>query len=153
VTVSPSTEAALRAAMQRLLTGQPERTDGRLTKNNLHTEAGVSRATMNRATSLLTEWDAAVASRTNASAQDIGRDAELAGLQRKLATRTEECARLRQRLEAAATTIGALHHDNDALRGELARHRVSNVIALTPRSTSLAPALDSAVRQPRDHLC
>jgi hypothetical protein len=40
--VSPATEMKLRDAMQRLLAGKPQRTDGRLTKTDLHLEAGVS---------------------------------------------------------------------------------------------------------------
>ncbi|MGC2652123.1 MAG: hypothetical protein WA317_00650 [Mycobacterium sp.] len=50
--VSPETEKKLRDAMQRLLTGTAKRTDGRLIKANLHIKAGVSRATMNRATAV-----------------------------------------------------------------------------------------------------
>ena len=42
--------------MERLLAGTAERTDGRLIKENLYREAGVSRATMNRARSVLEEW-------------------------------------------------------------------------------------------------
>ncbi|WP_329111939.1 hypothetical protein [Streptomyces sp. NBC_01353] len=55
--VSPRTERALRDAMERLFTGRPTRTDGKLTKKNLWREAGVSRATMNRATHVLADWD------------------------------------------------------------------------------------------------
>lgn len=58
--VSPATEKKLRDAMQRLLGGQTKKTDGRLTKNNLCAEAGVSRATMNRAAAIVAEWDDAV---------------------------------------------------------------------------------------------
>jgi hypothetical protein len=47
--VSPQTAATLREAMNRLLSGRPQRTDGRLVKDNPWKEAGVSRATMNRA--------------------------------------------------------------------------------------------------------
>ena len=47
--VSPRIAATLREAMDRLLAGRPQRTDGRLIKDNLWKEAGVSRATMNRA--------------------------------------------------------------------------------------------------------
>ncbi|MEY9586105.1 hypothetical protein ABIA15_004926 [Sinorhizobium fredii] len=54
-------EAALRAAMARLLDGRPERTDGALTVSNLAREAGVSRATENRAVGLLAEFRAAEA--------------------------------------------------------------------------------------------
>jgi hypothetical protein len=39
----------LQAAMERLLAGKPTRTGGRLIKENLYKEAGVSRATMNPA--------------------------------------------------------------------------------------------------------
>jgi len=55
MTVSPRAEQALRAAMECLFTGNPEHTDGRLTKNNIWREARVSRATMNRASEILAE--------------------------------------------------------------------------------------------------
>jgi hypothetical protein len=58
--VSTSTENKLRDAMRRLLAGNATKTDGRLIKANLHVEAGVSRATMNRAAAVMGEWDAAV---------------------------------------------------------------------------------------------
>jgi hypothetical protein len=49
-------EAALRAAMARLFDGRPEPTDGALTVPNLAREAGVSRATANRAVGLLAKF-------------------------------------------------------------------------------------------------
>lgn len=49
-------EAALRAAMARLLDGRPERTDEALTVSNLAYEAAVSRATANSAVGLLAEF-------------------------------------------------------------------------------------------------
>ncbi|MDR3083730.1 MAG: hypothetical protein LBV60_22910 [Streptomyces sp.] len=55
--VSDAVAKTLRAAMERLLTGRPTCTDGRLIKENLYREAGVSRATMNRAHGILAEWD------------------------------------------------------------------------------------------------
>ncbi|MFC6015652.1 hypothetical protein ACFP2T_05545 [Plantactinospora solaniradicis] len=58
--MSPATRQRLREAMQRLFTGVPQHTDGTLTKNNLWREARGSRATMNRATDILAEWDAHV---------------------------------------------------------------------------------------------
>jgi hypothetical protein len=45
--VSPRAAKRLRDAMDRLLAGRPQRTDGRLLKENLWKEAEVSRATMN----------------------------------------------------------------------------------------------------------
>ncbi|MEY9877903.1 hypothetical protein ABH931_007427 [Streptacidiphilus sp. MAP12-33] len=56
-TVSAATELALREAMDRLFAGAAQNTDGKLTENNLWREAGVSRATMNRAPEILAEWD------------------------------------------------------------------------------------------------
>lgn len=74
-TVTPETEKKLRDAMQRLLAGTAKRTDGRLIKTNLQIEAGVSRATMNRATTVLAEWDAAVGT------ESAPRDAQLVRLE------------------------------------------------------------------------
>ena len=59
--VSQKTEDALRVAMKRLLDGTSVHTDGRLTIANLAREAGVSRATANRATAVLAEFRAAEA--------------------------------------------------------------------------------------------
>ena len=59
--VSHATEEALREAMARLLAGRPVKTDGRLTVVNLAIEAGVSRATANRAVGLLVDFRRAVA--------------------------------------------------------------------------------------------
>lgn len=59
--VSSSTERALRAALTRLVSGSATRTDGLLTVANLAREAGVSRATANRASAILAELREAAA--------------------------------------------------------------------------------------------
>lgn len=59
--VSPRAGKRLRDAMDRLLAGRPQRTDGRLLKENLWKESDVSRATMNRAARILAEWNSRVA--------------------------------------------------------------------------------------------
>ena len=51
--VSRTTEQPLRAALARLAAGNAMQTDGRLTVANLAREAGVSRATANRAPFIL----------------------------------------------------------------------------------------------------
>ncbi|WP_078495477.1 hypothetical protein [Streptomyces viridosporus] len=61
MTIFTKTEQVLCDAMERLLSGRPQHTDGKLTKNNLCREAGVSRVTMHRAAKILTEWDARTA--------------------------------------------------------------------------------------------
>lgn len=117
--VSPSTEKKLRNAMERLLAGQPARTDGRLTKANLHVEAGVSRATMNRATAVIADWDAAV------GAGPAPRDARLVELQETVAKLNRTIAKLRQhntelerRNQAAVTVIAELNAQLWASRGD-----------------------------------
>jgi hypothetical protein len=120
--VTAQTAQALRAAMQRLFAGKPQRTDGRLTKQNLWQEAGVSRATMNRAHTILAEWDTHLAEHGTATPGEARRDEEIQSLKRKLADKTRECTLLQKRLDAAATAIAVLHHDNTLLREELAAH-------------------------------
>lgn len=123
MSVSPATETALREAMTRLIAGKPRHTDGAFTKENLYREAGVSRATMNRASAVLAEWDAHVAEHGRRTVGEARRDGELAELNQKLKAKTAECAELRRKLDAAATVIAALHHDNQALREHLDSRR------------------------------
>src|SRR5712691_10472791 len=87
-TVSPATAAALEEAMQRLLESRPARTDGALTIANLAREAGVSRATANRATGILARFHARLD-------QDGGEDlpATLRGKIRDLTTQVADFSR------------------------------------------------------------
>lgn len=59
--VSTATEGALREALTRLVSGNAFRLDGRLTVADLAREAGVSRATANRAPAILAELREAAA--------------------------------------------------------------------------------------------
>ncbi len=102
--------------MHRLLTGTAHRTDGRLTKQNLWKEAGVSRATMNRARTILAEWDAHVAQHSTGDSEQTRHDNEIQELRRRIADKTRECSDLQHRLDAATSAITALHHDNTLLR-------------------------------------
>lgn len=122
--VSPATHKKLEDAMQRLLDGKSRRTDGALTKNNLHTEAGVSRATMNRASDILTRWDFAVSDR---SSNDRPEDAAELQHRRELRKSQEAARALRADLNAAATVIQALYAENVGLREKLARLQKKNV--------------------------
>ncbi|WP_253208463.1 hypothetical protein [Streptomyces sp. YPW6] len=131
--VSDKTAQALRAAMQRLIAGKPQHTDGKLTKENLWREAQVSRATMNRAPSILAEWDAYVAVHGKVTRGEAQRDGQIAELRKKLRAKTQECTGLEKRLKAAATAIAALHHDNEALREELGKRSERTVVELSSR--------------------
>lgn len=119
MTVSDNARTALRTAMDRLKAGRPLHTDGAFTKQNLYKEAGVSRATMNRATDITAEWDRYVAVHGRRTQGETRRDADLDDLRGKLRKKTEECTALRSKLDAAATVVAALHHDNQALREHL----------------------------------
>jgi hypothetical protein len=119
-TVSERTAKRLRDAMDRLLAGRPQRTNGRLIKDNLWKEADVSRATMNRATQIMAEWDARIAACDGFTPREARKNDELTTLRDDLATKTRECTKLSHQLDAAATVIAALHHDNTLLRQELA---------------------------------
>ncbi|WP_208636898.1 hypothetical protein [Streptomyces swartbergensis] len=134
--VSPKTAAALRAAMARLFEGRPQRTDGRLTKENLYKEAQVSRATMNRAHAVLAEWDAYIAAHGKATRGEAKRDAAIADLKKRLTKKTQECTLLENKLRAAHTAIAALFHDNEALRQQLHSDVSTTVTPIRPRGRS-----------------
>lgn len=97
---------------------RPQRTDGRLIKENLYREAGVSRASMNRALAILEEW-------THRVGGTQPRDKEIEALKRQLTERRAEIRQLHWRikeLEAqltiAATAVTELHVENGLLRGD-----------------------------------
>ncbi|MFF7728810.1 site-specific integrase [Streptomyces sp. NPDC008001] len=108
-------------------TGQPQHTDGKLTKNNLCREAGVSRVTMNRAPEILLDWDSRVAT-SPAGIQQRQRDTEVVELQRKLRKSREECHSLQEQVDAAATVIMTLLAENVSLR----EHAIGQPAAVIP---------------------
>jgi ACT domain-containing protein len=119
--VSPATADALEEAMQRLLEGRPARTDGTLTIANLAREAGVSRATANRATDILARF------RDHLDQAD---DDLPATLRDKIGTLTAQVTELKRRekqeitdLRATVSTLAqhvqALTLENQALRSAL----------------------------------
>ncbi|MGR3370200.1 MAG: hypothetical protein ACU0CR_22760 [Sagittula sp.] len=110
--VSQKTEDALRTAMMRLLEGTSVHTDGRLSVANLAREAGVSRATANRATAVLVEFRAAEARFRSGSV--AGLKARIRELKAELrAARGGEMAELRATVKTLAQQIQIL-----ALEGE-----------------------------------
>lgn len=117
--VSPATEKKLRDAMQRLLAGRSKRTDGRLTKANLHIEAGVSRATMNRAAAVIADWNAAVgAESAPREARQVELQETVAKLKRAIAKLRQHNTELERRNQAAVTVIAELNAQLCASRGD-----------------------------------
>ncbi|MFF2249768.1 hypothetical protein [Streptomyces sp. NPDC058142] len=126
--VSAKAEQALREAMDRLFAGRPTCTDGKLTKNNLWREAGVSRATMNRAADVLAEWDAQIG-KSPASLHDQKQSEEITVLRRQLKKNQQERKQRQDQIDASATVIAVLLAENAALR-EQATSRSAVVVPL-----------------------
>ncbi|SRR6266851_7212664 len=134
--LGPKSEAALRAAMVRLLDGRPERTDGALTISNLAREAGVSRATANRAADLLAEFRAAEVRHRRSSPQALKQ--RIRSLEAELrAVRGAGMAELRTLTRTLAQHIQVLTlqvAERDAvivaLQDELARSHDARIIPL-----------------------
>lgn len=131
--ITAATERKLRDAMDRLLTGAAVRTDGRVIKENLYREAGVSRATMNRATAVMDEW----ARRVDGTQP---RDREIESLKKFLVERAGQIKDLRSRirdledqLTISATAVAELHIENQLLRGE---DPTRNVTPMRPTSSA-----------------
>ncbi|MET9881462.1 hypothetical protein ABZZ36_43905 [Actinacidiphila glaucinigra] len=131
--VSARAEQALRQAMERLFTGKPTRTDGKLTKNNLWREAQVSRATINRATAVLAEWDARI-SKSPVSLHDQKQAETITLLRRQLEQNRRERQQLQDRVDASATVIAVLLAENAALR-ERAAKRSAVVVPISRHQT------------------
>ena len=115
--ITPATELNLRNAMERLLSGQPTRTDGRLTKANLHIEAGVSRATMNRATAVMKDWDVAVKTDATPRSRRVAElEATVTQLKTTIARLRQSNTELERNNQAAATVIAELSTQLTACR-------------------------------------
>lgn len=122
--------------MKRLLAGRPERTDGALTIVNLAREAGVSRATANRAGDLLAEFRAAEARQRRSSQQALKE--RIRTLEAELrAVRGAEIADLRalartlaQHIQVLTLQVAERDAVIDGLRQELARSGDARVIPL-----------------------
>lgn len=141
-TVSPASERRLRDAMKRLLTGTAVRTDGRLTKKNLCLEAKVSRATMNRATRLMAEWDAAGTERRPRDPLAIKNDETMVAMQSTVRKLREEVRDLQEQLVAAATVVATLHHENQQLKEQVPSATVSQIARPRHDATVLASRSD-----------
>ncbi|MER6085442.1 hypothetical protein [Streptomyces sp. NPDC001833] len=117
--VSAATEAKLRAAMHRLLEGSPRHTDGALTKENLAREAGLSHATVHRATEILDEWNTRVPRPIRRTPAERARDDTIRGLRTQLTQARAQVCELQGRLDALATVTANLYAANLTLQQRL----------------------------------
>lgn len=125
MSVTPAVHEALIQAMDRLLAGEPQHSDGSLTVASLAREARISRATAYRATEALETFRQRVDECT--SGPDVPatlreRIRELQGeLREARRARHEEITDLRRSVDTLAQQVQALTLDNERLRAELAR--------------------------------
>ena len=134
--LGPKSEAALRAGMARLLDGRPERIDGALTVSNLAREAGVSRATANRAIDLLAEFRAAEVRHRRSSPQALKErvrflEAELRAVRGAEMTELRALTRtLAQHIQVLTLQVAERDEVIVGLQNELARSNEAKVVPL-----------------------
>jgi len=142
--VSAATLTSLRDAMARLLANGSERTNGRLTVANLAREAGVCRATANRAETVLNEFRTALGNRRRAFAARSSKtrikelEAEVTLLRGQ---KSQEAGQLRQTVQIMAQQVQVLalgaaarmRHSPEAA-DESGKPSVGNVVPIRPVS-------------------
>jgi uncharacterized coiled-coil DUF342 family protein len=134
--VSLTTEQKLRAAMDRLCNGTSQRTNGQFTVSNLAKEAGVSRATANRAEAVLVEFHNRMIAFQETPEKLPGLRDQNRELERRLAQVTAEKNQIIAGLQATVTLLAqqiqALTLENERLRASTGRS-VDNVTELPRR--------------------
>lgn len=134
--VSKITERKLRAAMDRLCDGISQRTDGQLTVSNLAREAGVSRATANRAEAVLADFHNRIIALEETPEKLPGLRDQNHELERRLAQVTTEknqtIAGLQTTVNLLAQQVQALTLENERLRTSVVRS-ADNVTELPRR--------------------
>lgn len=119
-TVSAHVEESIVAAMRRLLDGKPELTDGTLTKANVYREAGVSRATLFRASHLLAWWDNEVGARSGKTPREYERDTENKLLLAEIAGLKKEATKHKRVISGARGIIAAQQIEIEELHEQIA---------------------------------
>lgn len=134
--VSLTTEHKLRGAMDRLCNGTSQHTDGQLTVSNLAKEAGVSRATANRAQAVLAEFHNRIIALQETPEKLPGLRDQNRELERRLAQITSEKNQIIADLQATvallAQQVQALTLENERLRTNVAKS-AGNVTELPRR--------------------
>ncbi|HEU5373799.1 MAG TPA: hypothetical protein VFV38_00010 [Ktedonobacteraceae bacterium] len=137
--MSLTTEQKLRAAMDRLCKGTSQYTNGQLTVGNLAKEAGVSRATANRAEAVLAEFHNRAIALQEIPEKLPGLHDQNRELERRLAQVTGEKKQIIADLQATVTLLAqqiqALTLENERLRTGMARS-ISNVTELPHQQES-----------------
>jgi hypothetical protein len=142
--ISAGTLTSLRGAMARLLANRSEHTDGRLTVANLAREAGVCRATANRAQTVLNEFRTALGERRRAPVARSSRarikelEAEvtlLRGQERQDARQLRQAVQIMaQQIQALALGAVTLMRHSPEAADEAGKNASGNVVPIRPVS-------------------
>ena len=122
-TPSPDERERIRAAMDRILAGTPERSNGALTVVALAIEAGVPRnALTQRHTDLKNEFYQRVRERGAPSQDETRLRATIARLKKTIEAKNSELAQLRADVPALVRAVNQLTLENQQLRDARSRH-------------------------------
>ncbi len=131
MTPAPDERDRIRAAMNRILAGTPERSNGALTIVALALEAGVPRnALTQRHPDLKKEFYECVRERGGTSEDEIRLRATIARLRQTIASKNKELSQLRADVPALVRAVHQLTLENQQLRDARAD---GSVIPLTGR--------------------
>lgn len=133
---APDERDRIRAAMDRILAGTAENSNGALTIVALAHEAGVPRnALTQRHTDLKTEFYTHVRERSGTSEVEDRLRKTIARLKNTIANKNTELEQLRADVPALVRTINVLTLENQQLR-EVNERNVQTVVALRPRRST-----------------
>ncbi len=117
MTGDPGERGQIRAAMDRILHGVPERSDGALTVVALAIEAGVPRnALTQRHTDLKDEFYQHIRERGAANEDEARLRTTIAALRKTIASKNKELAQLRADVPALVRAVNQLTMENQQLR-------------------------------------
>lgn len=140
MSADPDERSRIRTAMQRLLNGTANHSNGALTIVALAQEAGVPRnALTQRHTDLKADFYARVRERTGSCEDEVRLRQTIARLETSVAGKNTELAELRADLLELVRTINVLTLENRALREAHDQARPT-VVALRPRTTTPHPS-------------
>jgi chromosome segregation ATPase len=132
MTGEPDERARIGAAMDRILAGTPERSDGALTVVALATEAGVPRnALTQRHTDLKDEFCQRIRDRRAGNGDEARLRATIAKLRQTIAGKNRELAQLRADVPALVRAVNQLTLELQRARAEIAA--LGNVTRLDSR--------------------
>jgi hypothetical protein len=138
MTAAPGERDQIRAAMDRILAGAPERSNGALTIVALAIEAGVPRnALTQRHTDLKDEFYRRIRERGVDNGDEARLRADIARLRQTIAAKNKELAQLRADVPALVRAVHQLTLENQQLRGS--HSATGGRVIPFPRQTPVRP--------------